>query len=388
MPQNKKNIFMMYTDKDYLRERIIFWTAAVVSVVSFLLLAEAHLISESASDQPFFGSFIYIGVCWILYFVMKLITIYSSYGKFLYPPILLIIFMLLPVINPFASQELWVYLLVFPVALALGVPLKYYLWWSAAFASFYIFYVMNRPFIEIFTTINERETPGMNYFILLIISFILGFLVVSQMGIAEARFQKEVVQEKNAYITSLFQSLIPIVEARTQIDKKEIDDMSMLMNKAVNYFEEPLLHKWEIELISMAHYVSRIQLPDYLYEKKGKLSSYEQVVVQKHCKFAADLIPEDENVRRVKETIEQHHERCDGSGYPHGLKGDSILLSAQLLGLTESYLSLTEDRIYRAAFSPEEAAEKLAEETEGAFSPDLQRAFFRCLEDEEYISRT
>ncbi|WP_187254592.1 HD-GYP domain-containing protein [Alkalicoccus halolimnae] len=379
---------MMHTDKDYLREKTIFWTAAVVSVVSFLLLAETHLFSPSAADQPFFGSFIYIGICWMLYFVMKLITTYSSYSKVLYPPILLIIFMLLPVINPFASQELWVYLLVFPVTLALGVPLKLYMWWSIAFASFYIFYVTNRPLIEIFTTINEGETPGMNYYILLVISFILGFLIVSQMGIAEARFKKEVVYEKNAYVVSLFQSLIPIVEARTQIDKKEIDDMSMLMNKAANYFDEPLLHKWEIELISMAHYVSRIQLPDYLYEKKGRLSSYEQVVVQKHCKFAADLIPEDDNVRRVKETIQQHHERCDGSGYPHGLEGDSIRLSAQLLGLTESYLSLTEDRIYRDAFSPEEAVEKLAEETKGAFSPDLQQAFFRCLEDEAYISRT
>ncbi|TVP87011.1 MAG: hypothetical protein EA344_02575 [Alkalicoccus sp.] len=370
---------MLDIEKVRLREGTIFWAAVTTTAAALLLLAERWFL-EGAAEQAAAGSVIFIGACWAVYGIYRMISRYSTYSMYTYAPALAAFFLLLVLINPFSGANIHIYMLLFPPALALGVTLLLYSVWAGIFLLAYAAYILSGT--------GFQETGGdslLTYFLLPGLSVFIGGVIVIHLQSLLQKFHTDVIYEKNTYLLQVFRTLIPTVEARTQIKKNEIDDMSILMSRTEKYMEEPLFEKWEVELISMAHYVSRIQLPDYLYEKRGKLSKYEQRTVQEHCRFAADLIPHDEEMKRIKQTLEQHHERKDGSGYPHGLRGKEITQGAQLLGLTESFLSLTQDRIYRGAFSPEDAAAKLAEEAENLFEKKLVEAFLQCLKEEKYL---
>jgi hypothetical protein len=370
---------MLDIEKVTLREGTIFWAAVTTTAAALLLLAERWFL-EGAAEQAAAASAIFVGACWTVYGIYRLVSRYSKYSMHMYAPALAAFFLLLILINPFSGENIHIYMLLFPPALALGVTLLLYSVWAGIFLMAYAAYIVSSP--------GFQEAAGeslLTYFLLPGLSVFIGGLIVIHLRSLLQKFHTDIIYEKNAYLLQVFRTLIPTVEARTQIKKNEIDDMSILMSRTEKYMEKPLFEKWEIELISMAHYVSRIQLPDYLYEKKGELSKYEQRTVQEHCRFAADLIPQDEEMKRIKQTLEQHHERKDGSGYPHGLQGKAITPGAQLLGLTESYLSLTQDRIYRGAFSPEDAAAKLEEEAESLFEKNLVDAFLQCLKTEKYL---
>ncbi|MBP1964806.1 HD-GYP domain-containing protein [Paenibacillus aceris] len=79
------------------------------------------------------------------------------------------------------------------------------------------------------------------------------------------------------------------------------------------------VQEWEIDLLSLLHFVSRIKLPDYMFEKEGKLSEFE--FVQEHCYMAKELCEGIPDFQEVEKSFLYHHEKVDGTGYPYCLGG-------------------------------------------------------------------
>jgi putative two-component system response regulator len=124
------------------------------------------------------------------------------------------------------------------------------------------------------------------------------------------------------------------------------------------------------------HDVGKVGVPDAVLLKPGKLTAEEMELMRRHPEIGDTLCAPLQSLRHVRPIILGHHERLDGSGYPHGLKGDQVPVLAQVVGIVDVYDALTSRRPYRAALSPEEAGRHLREEmAQGKFARHYVEAF-------------
>ncbi len=216
-------------------------------------------------------------------------------------------------------------------------------------------------------------------------SFIVGWIILTHVSYLRDGFMEESDDRNKRYVFRMIHSLIPIVERKSQTTAKEIDQMTALIKRIMEEFPDEAIRDWEIQLISLIHYVSRIKWPDYVFEKQGKLTSYEYEIIQEHCFLGRDLFEDHPSFRRVIEAISFHHERFDGTGYPFQLKGDEIPLPAQVLGIVESYLAMTTPRSYREALPPEEAFKEIQAMENLGFESRIVHALRRALKFPEKL---
>lgn len=141
------------------------------------------------------------------------------------------------------------------------------------------------------------------------------------------------------------------------------------------------LSEEDAEAIAMAsalHDVGKVRIPKGILDFPGKLSPIEYDIVKKHAEFGAEIIEHADfgslstAIRSYAvEIARYHHERYDGTGYPEGLRGDAIPLSAQVVALADAYDALTSDRSYKDAFSQDVAVQMIASGMCGVFNDAL-----------------
>ncbi|WP_302277089.1 diguanylate cyclase [Faecalibacterium prausnitzii] len=138
-----------------------------------------------------------------------------------------------------------------------------------------------------------------------------------------------------------------------------------------------------IPLASALHDIGKIGIDEKILNKPGKLTPEEFEVIKTHSMLGSEMLHQLENFNEqpllltAYEIARWHHERWDGRGYPDGLKGDEIPISAQLVALADVYDALTSERCYKKAFSHEKAVQMILNGECGAFNPLL----LQCLTD-------
>ncbi len=143
---------------------------------------------------------------------------------------------------------------------------------------------------------------------------------------------------------------------------------------------------------SVLHDIGKVAIPDSILLKKGKLTPEEFDVMKEHTVIAGKTLLKIESemddttlLSMGKEIAFHHHEKWDGSGYPYGLKGDDIPLSARITTLSDVYDALTSERPYKKAFTHEKAKEIILEGKGCHFDPDVVNAFLEREEDFKLI---
>ncbi|MEJ8547621.1 HD-GYP domain-containing protein [Brevibacillus borstelensis] len=187
-------------------------------------------------------------------------------------------------------------------------------------------------------------------------------------------------ERSREYAMSLLNELVPTVERKTRISSREIEEMGRLIKRMLRELPEERVSDWEVNLLSLLHYVSRVKWPDYVFEKEGKLTTYEYQVIQEHCFTGGELFKDDPACQRVVAALRSHHERCDGTGYPMQLKADEIPLLAQVLGIAECYLAMTAARSYREPLTVDEACRQISQMAGTAYEERVVRAFARSIQ--------
>jgi HD-GYP domain-containing protein (c-di-GMP phosphodiesterase class II) len=118
----------------------------------------------------------------------------------------------------------------------------------------------------------------------------------------------------------------------------------------------------------LVHDIGKLSVPDSILKKPGALDADEYSVIQKHPEWGTRLLDElggfSETVRRL---VQDHHERLDGKGYPRGLPASDLELDTRILTVCDVYDALISSRVYRPAWTHEQAMELLREETGTAF---------------------
>jgi len=131
------------------------------------------------------------------------------------------------------------------------------------------------------------------------------------------------------------------------------------------------------------HDIGKVGIPDSILQKPGPLTPEEWVIMKTHARLGSDAIERAEiDVERpvaflslAKEIAHWHHEKWDGSGYPDGLKGEAIPISARLMAVADVFDALISQRVYKPAMSYDKARQFIADGSGSHFDPDIVAAF-------------
>lgn len=196
-----------------------------------------------------------------------------------------------------------------------------------------------------------------------------------------------------------------------EIDEKNIPEMlngengfhiyhvrmlTELILKQLKKQGDSTLEDEDIEAISIAstlHDIGKSQVPKSILDFPGKLSPLEYDIVKKHAVFGEEIIGKldfgdiNPKVRKfAAEIARAHHERYDGTGYPDGLKGDDIPLSAQVVALADSYDALTSNRSYKDAFSQDVAVQMISSGMCGVFNEHLVDSLLKVVNHSSLVA--
>lgn len=173
--------------------------------------------------------------------------------------------------------------------------------------------------------------------------------------------------------------------AETLNHGKRVGAFTKILAEFVNeYYAEVKFSPQEIECISscaMVHDIGKIAIPDRILLKEGHLTKEEQELFNTHTLRGAEMVSmlallhDEMYAKHSYDICHSHHERYDGGGYPDGLKGEDIPIAAQIVGLADVYDTLVGERVYKNAFSKEQAFSFILDGECGIFSPRLLECF-------------
>ena len=201
---------------------------------------------------------------------------------------------------------------------------------------------------------------------------------------------EEQVYENEKNNSMMINVLAHIVEFRNGENGMHVHHIkqltSILLQNLIEKTDKYRLTENDILLISTAsslHDIGKISIDDKILNKPGRLTAEEFEVIKTHSIIGAEMLQDLHNTHnyplfdKAYEICRWHHERYDGKGYPDGLKGEEIPISAQVTSLADVYDALTSNRCYKKAFSHEKAMEMILDGQCGAFNPVL----LQCLKD-------
>jgi len=246
-----------------------------------------------------------------------------------------------------------------------------------------------------------RDSSYMENLILRSVALVVTFAVIYALTYFANRFVRltkenaESLEKQNFKLETLSRDIIDftadIIEKRDATSGEHVQRVKYYTRTLAEQIAEDCpeygLVPEQINLISIAsslHDVGKISIPDSILLKPGKLTPEEFDVIKTHTLKGADIIDklpesvEPEFRKYCKEICRYHHEKYDGKGYPCGLTGDDIPLSAQIVSIVDCFDALTTDRPYKQALPGEVALKMIFNGDCGAFSDKILSSFLRC----------
>lgn len=154
----------------------------------------------------------------------------------------------------------------------------------------------------------------------------------------------------------------------------KIKDLSLMLGKVVGLDEDKL---YILSLASYLHDIGKLKVPNEILKKPSSLTDEEYNIIKMHTIWGREILAETRCPDLIKagEIIEQHHERYDGLGYPHQLKGEEIRIEASIIAVVDAYDAMRTDRAYRKGMSVDKAFNELLINKGKMFHPYVVDAF-------------
>ena len=191
--------------------------------------------------------------------------------------------------------------------------------------------------------------------------------------------QKAYQEIKDAYATTLegWSNAMEIRDRETQGHSKRVTELTIRMARRMGFSEEELVHIYRGALL---HDIGKLGIPDDILNKPGPLDEHEMNIMRLHPQIAVDLISPIDYLKPALNIPRYHHEKWDGTGYPHGLVGETIPLEARIYAIIDVYDALTHDRPYRQKMSEKDALEFIKSQAGTHFDPAVLEVFLKEIE--------
>ncbi|MGB7989346.1 MAG: HD-GYP domain-containing protein [Candidatus Methylophosphatis roskildensis] len=157
-------------------------------------------------------------------------------------------------------------------------------------------------------------------------------------------------------------------------------DVSVLLMVVGRHIGLPEMHLTMLGTAGLMQDLGKIGLPSDLLRKTGELTPMEFEQFKTHVARSLVILDSNSEVSLdLFDIVEKHHERVDGSGYPHGLSGGEIGLFAEMAGMADTYCAMTRDTSYRNAFTNQQALERINQLRDTKFSANVVDQFVQCI---------
>ena len=209
------------------------------------------------------------------------------------------------------------------------------------------------------------------------------------------RKQKEELLSMNDRIIDVMSNVVEFRNLESGDHVKRVKTFTNILAQYVaSEYPEYNLDAYAVKVITSAaalHDVGKIVIPDAILLKPGRLTKEEFETMKTHTTRGCDVIDMLADIQQGQygkisyDICRYHHERYDGRGYPDGLKGEEIPISAQIVSVADVYDALVKERCYKAAFTTEEAFRMITNGECGTFSPKLMKCLTLAKEKFESV---
>jgi diguanylate cyclase (GGDEF)-like protein/putative nucleotidyltransferase with HDIG domain len=172
-------------------------------------------------------------------------------------------------------------------------------------------------------------------------------------------------------MTTLFEK-----NAREKMHCERVSSLCCLLGRAIKMSEDELE---TLKTAGLLHDIGKIGVEEYILDKPEPLTNDEWTRIKRHSEVGYQILHSITEFSMIADYVLAHHERIDGSGYPYGLKGDSIPLQARILAIADAYDAMTSNRPYRLGMSKEAAIEELIKHQGTQFDAQLTESFIQVV---------
>lgn len=231
-----------------------------------------------------------------------------------------------------------------------------------------------------------------NWILRMVIYSIMAFIIGTFSEHYRQEYEKNIYNKKlaaEAQMATIY-SLVKLSESRDDSTGAHIERVAFFckflaekmryMEKYKNDIDEEYVQT--IFEASPLHDIGKVGIPDYILLKSGQLTEEEFEIMKSHTTIGAKTLlevhkkyPNDKVIEMGIEITNYHHEKWDGSGYPFGLSGEQIPLSARIMALADVYDALRSKRVYKEAYSHKESVEIIKQGRGTHFDPDIVDVF-------------
>lgn len=177
------------------------------------------------------------------------------------------------------------------------------------------------------------------------------------------------------------QALTAVASAHDRGTDEHAHRMLTLAAATARQMQRPEDEMLLLQLATLLHDIGKIGIPDAILHKPGPLTDEEWAVMRRHPEIGHQILAQVGGVfQHLAEIVVAHHERWDGKGYPRGISGENIPMSARILTVVDSYDAMTSRRVYREPLSVEYAKAELLRCSGTQYDPDVVQAFLRVLD--------
>jgi response regulator RpfG family c-di-GMP phosphodiesterase len=195
--------------------------------------------------------------------------------------------------------------------------------------------------------------------------------------------RKSNIDIQDAYETTLegWSRALEIRDRETEGHTQRVTDMVTRIATQMGFTQEQLIH---IHRGALLHDIGKLGIPDEILRKPNRLNEDEMKVMQTHTQIACDLLRPIGYLRPALNIPCYHHEKWDGTGYPHGLKGNDIPLEARIFAVIDVYDALSYDRPYRKSWPRDKVLQYIESESGKHFDPAVVEVFLKEVAKDEH----
>jgi HD-GYP domain-containing protein (c-di-GMP phosphodiesterase class II) len=197
----------------------------------------------------------------------------------------------------------------------------------------------------------------------------------------------DLLHQKEHLLVGVVRALVSAIEARDPHTFGHSERVGLTAQRLGEQLGLDRQHCRRLYLTGLLHDVGKIGIADELLRKPGKLTPSEEEQVKKHVELGYAILRDLEQLSFVLPGVLHHHERFDGSGYPHGLAGEEIPLAARVIAVADAYDAMVSDRPYRLRLTDDQAEQQMRRGAGSQFDPAVLDAFFAAISEIRTINR-